>query len=81
MKASSEEERVVSQEQSPQTDRSVSLPRQLFGLKLQGVLKFISSLLLPLALGVFTAVITLEQQKAAKQQRDEDRHASKLQRE
>lgn len=37
-----------------------------------------SSLLLPLALGVFTVVITFEQQKAAKQQRDGDRHASQL---
>ncbi|CAF5040448.1 unnamed protein product, partial [Rotaria sp. Silwood1] len=31
--------------------------------------------------GIFTVVITLEQQKAAKQQRDEDRYAAKLQRE
>ena len=69
---------MVSQEQSTQTDRSVSLPRQLFGLKLQGGLKFSSSLLLPLALGVFTVVISLEQQKSAEQQRDEDRYESKL---
>jgi uncharacterized protein YjbI with pentapeptide repeats len=70
---------MVSQEQSTQTDQSVSSPRQLFDLRPQGVLKFISSLLLPLALGVFTVVITFEQQKAAKQQRDEDRYASQLQ--
>ena len=72
---------MLPQEKSAQTDPSLSLPRQLFDVKLQGVLKFISSLLLPLALGVFTVVITFEQQKAAKQQRDEDRLASELQRE
>jgi len=76
-----QEERMVSQDKSTQTDQSVSLPRRLFGLKFRSVLKFISALLLPLALGVFTVVITFDQQKAAKQQRDEDRHASTLQRE
>ncbi|CAF1668372.1 unnamed protein product [Didymodactylos carnosus] len=38
----------------------------MFGIKLQDGLKFMSSLLLPLVLGVFTVVITFEQQKAAK---------------
>ena len=57
---------MVSQEQSTQTDRSLLIPRQLFGLKLKDGLKFISSLLLPLALGIFTVVITFHQQNAAK---------------
>ena len=70
---------MVAREESTQTDRPLSLTRQLCDLKLQDGLKFMSSLLLPLALGVFTVVITFEQQKAAKQQRDEDRHASQLQ--
>lgn len=45
------------------------------------VLKLMSSLLLPLALGIFTVVITFHQQSAAKQQRAEDREAARLQRE
>ncbi|CAF4130961.1 unnamed protein product, partial [Rotaria sp. Silwood2] len=75
---SHEEERMVSHEQSTQTDQ---FPCRLFGFKLRDSLKCISSLLLPLTLGVFTVVITFQQQKAAKQQRDEDRNASQLQRE
>jgi uncharacterized protein YjbI with pentapeptide repeats len=68
-------------EKSTQTDRVGSFSNQVVDLKRKGILNFISSLLLPLALGVFTIVITFEQQKAAKQQRDEDRYASELQRE
>ena len=71
---------MVSQEQSTQTDRSGSLSSQVFDLKRKGVLNFVSSLLLPLALGIFTIIITFDQQRAAKQQRDEDRYASELQR-
>ncbi|CAF4220130.1 unnamed protein product [Rotaria socialis] len=55
--------------------------RQVSGLNLSDGLKFISSLLLPLALGVFTVVITFEQQKTTRHQRDEDRLAFQLQRE
>lgn len=69
-----------SQERSTQTDQPGFVSRQLFDLRRKGILNFISSLLLPLALGVFTIIITFEQQKAAKQQRDEDRYASELQR-
>jgi hypothetical protein len=45
------------------------------------MLKFLSSLVLPLMLGIFTVVITFEQQKVARQQRLEDKHESRLQRE
>ncbi|CAF3646530.1 unnamed protein product [Rotaria socialis] len=72
---------MIPQEKSAQKDRLLFAPRQLFGLRLGDILKFISSLLLPLALGVFTVIITFQQQNAAKQQRDEDRKASQLQRE
>ena len=54
---------------------------KIFGLKINDCLQLVSSLLLPLALGVFTMVITFQQQKAAQQQRDEDRYAAHLQRE
>ena len=69
-----------SQERSTQTDQSFAT-HSLSSLKLKDALKFASSLLLPLALGVFTLIITLQQQSAAKQQRDDDRIASQLQRE
>jgi uncharacterized protein YjbI with pentapeptide repeats len=69
------------QEQSTQTDRYLPASRKVFGVNFQGFLKFVSSLLLPLALGVFTVVITYQQQDAAKQQRKEDQIASQLLRE
>ncbi|CAF3805872.1 unnamed protein product [Rotaria magnacalcarata] len=72
---------MIPQEKSTQKDRLLFAPRQLFGLRLGDILKFMSSLLLPLALGVFTVIITFQQQNAAKQQRDEDRKSSELQRE
>ncbi|CAF4046230.1 unnamed protein product [Rotaria magnacalcarata] len=39
-----------------------------------------SSLLLPLVLGVFTAIITIQQQNAAREQRNQDRNATEKQR-
>ncbi|CAF3348588.1 unnamed protein product [Rotaria socialis] len=45
------------------------------------ILKFISHLLLPIILGVFALVITLQLQQLLKQQREEDRKISALQRE
>ncbi|CAF2119766.1 unnamed protein product [Rotaria magnacalcarata] len=39
-----------------------------------------SSLLLPLVLGVFTAIITIQRQSAAREQRNQDRNASDKQR-
>ena len=45
------------------------------------MLKFLSALLLPLMLGVFTIVTTFEQQKIARQQRLEDKNEPRLQRE
>ncbi|CAF1549348.1 unnamed protein product [Rotaria magnacalcarata] len=71
---------MASPEQIIQMDGSGTETRAKKSVKFRGGLKFISSLLLPLALGVFTIVITFQQQSAAKQQRDDDREASKQQR-
>lgn len=51
------------------------------GLTAKEVLNFASSLLLPLMLGIFTVVITFQQQKAANEQRLEDRRLAQQQRE
>ncbi|CAF1112840.1 unnamed protein product [Rotaria magnacalcarata] len=71
---------MLSQERSTQTDQSL-VTRPLSSLKLKDGLKFASSLLLPLALGVFTVIITFEQHNSSKQQREVDRKGSELQRE
>ncbi|CAF2251861.1 unnamed protein product [Rotaria magnacalcarata] len=57
------------------------LSHQIFGFKCKDILKFISYLLLPIILGVFALVITLQQQQLLKQQHEEDREISALQRE
>ncbi len=44
------------------------------------MLKFVSSLILPLMLGVFTVVITFQQQKLAQNQRIEDMYLARQQR-
>ncbi|CAF2241105.1 unnamed protein product [Rotaria magnacalcarata] len=72
---------MTSKEQDARMDESVLVNRQRNRLKLKDVLQFLSSLLLPLALGVFTIVITFQQQEAAKQQREGDQRAAELQRE
>lgn len=55
--------------------------RSYFGVTGQTLLKFLSSLFLPLMLGIFTIVITFEQQKSTRQQRLEDKNVFRLQRE
>ncbi|CAF3358121.1 unnamed protein product [Rotaria socialis] len=70
-----------SKKKGARMNRSIRAFRRISGLRLTDLLKFISSLLLPLSFGVFTIIITFQQQSAAKQQRDEDRNASQLQRE
>ncbi|CAF1531745.1 unnamed protein product, partial [Rotaria sordida] len=50
-------------------------------LTLKDGLQFISSLLLPLMLGVFTVIITLEQQRISQEQRSQDLAELRLQRE
>jgi uncharacterized protein YjbI with pentapeptide repeats len=72
---------MVSQEKSTQTNPSLLVLTELFGFKLKYFLKFVSSLLVPLALGVCTVVITVNYQNAVKRQHEEDRNASQLQRE
>ncbi|CAF3357720.1 unnamed protein product [Rotaria socialis] len=71
---------MISQKKNVQTDGSILATRDKKRGKFRGSLKFVSSLLLPLALGVFTVVITFQQQSAAKQQRDDDREAAEQQR-
>lgn len=68
-------------EQATQTMPFRSPDRSYFGVTGHNLLKFLSSLILPLMLGIFTVVITFEQQKAARQQRLEDKNESRLQRE
>ncbi|CAF4444406.1 unnamed protein product [Rotaria sp. Silwood2] len=50
------------------------------GLATQRVFQFISSLIIPLVLGIFTVVITFHQQKMAREQRLEDLNESRHQR-
>ena len=68
-------------EKATQTTPFRSPNRSYFGVTGHNLLKFLSSLILPLMLGIFTVVITFEQQKAARQQRLEDKNESRLQRE
>ncbi|CAF3061609.1 unnamed protein product [Rotaria socialis] len=71
---------MVLREKITQTDQSLRIANQFYGLKLKYGLQFMSSLLLPLVLGVFTAIITIQQQSAAREQRNQDRNASEKQR-
>jgi uncharacterized protein YjbI with pentapeptide repeats len=61
------------QENSTQTKRRLTQARTFCGMTFLQASKSMSSLLLPLMLGIFTVVITINQQNAAKQQRAEDR--------
>lgn len=67
---------MVSQARSSQTDRPIPTSFRFRGLKLKDFLKFISSLLMPLVLGVFNAIVTLQQHQLSKQQRAEDQIAA-----
>ncbi|CAM4898268.1 unnamed protein product [Rotaria socialis] len=71
---------MTSQKQNVQTDGSIPATRDKNSVKFRGGLKFISSLLLPFALGIFTVGVTFQQQSAVKQQRDDDREAAEQQR-
>ncbi len=71
---------MVSQEQATQTEQIQNQYRQYFSLTSKNVLKFVSSLILPLMLGVFTVVITFHQQKVAREQRIEDIQLARQQR-
>jgi uncharacterized protein YjbI with pentapeptide repeats len=63
---------MVSKEQATQTEQLQNQYRKYFGLTGKNVLHFLSSLIVPLMLGVFTVVITFHQQKLAQEQRNED---------
>jgi uncharacterized protein YjbI with pentapeptide repeats len=69
---------MVFQEKATQTEQFKNQHRKYFGLTSKNVLQFASSLILPLMLGVFTVVITFEQQKVARQQRLEDKEESRM---
>lgn len=53
---------------------------RLFGLQTRDLLKCLSSIILPLLLGVFTIFITIQQQKIAREHRAEDRQEAFQQR-
>ncbi len=46
--------------------------KRYYGLTLKEIFQFISSLLLPMALGIFRVIITVHQQNVASDQRLED---------
>lgn len=71
---------MASHDQSTMTERSL-YSHGRFGLTIKDGLQFISALLLPLMLGVFTIVITIEQQRVSKEQREQDLAELRLQRE
>ena len=68
------------QDRTTQTNGQQRHYRTVCGLAVKAVLKLISSLILPLMLGVFTMVITFHQQNTAREQRLEDRNESRAQR-
>jgi hypothetical protein len=61
--------------------RSYRLNKRRQEITLKSIIQLVSSCLLPMMLGVFTGVITLQQQSASKQQRIEDRQVAREQRE
>ena len=63
------------------SESSEQRSRRLCGLNLVDSLRIISSLLLPLTLGIFTVVLTFHQQNVATKQRAEDRQLAREQRE
>jgi uncharacterized protein YjbI with pentapeptide repeats len=71
---------MVFQEKATQTEEFKKQYRKYCGLTSKNVLQFASSLILPLMLGIFTVVITFQQQTLARQQRLEDKVESRLQR-
>lgn len=75
-----EQDTVTFQQRGTQTDGPRILPFHLNGLRIKYILKFISSLILPLVLGAFTFAMTIEQQSSSRQQRNEDRNASQMHR-
>ena len=68
------------QDRTTQTDGQQRRHRSAYGLAVKHVLKLISSLILPLTLGIFTMVITFHQQNMAREQRLEDRNELREQR-
>ena len=73
--------KMLVREQATQTVTVRSPNRSYFGVDGQTLVKFLSSLMLPLMLGIFTIVVTFQQQSVARQQRLEDKNESRLQRE
>ena len=63
------------------TENSAQPIRHFCNMNLRDILSVISSLFLPMMLGIFTVVITLHQQNAMTAQRLEDRQLAREQRE
>ncbi|CAF1416458.1 unnamed protein product [Adineta ricciae] len=71
---------MISQENATQTEQTHSQNNKFCSLTIQNILQFISSLILPLMLGIFTVVITLHQQNISMKQRREDHEIARNQR-
>ena len=71
---------MTDQKSSETTEERRQKPRRCCGLSLKDGLNFLSSLILPSMLGVFTVIITFQQQKIAQQQRTEDLQVTRQQR-
>ena len=71
---------MVHHEKSTQTDNFIATSHQQHRVNFKSIIKFMSSLLLPLVLGIFTSVITIRQESMASKQREADRVSAELQR-
>jgi uncharacterized protein YjbI with pentapeptide repeats len=67
--------------ESTQTNSIDNRSEKICNLTLKNILRFASSLLLPLALGIFTVIITFHQEKIAAKQRADDKESAYLLRE
>ncbi|CAF4333333.1 unnamed protein product, partial [Rotaria sordida] len=71
---------MATQEQATQTNQHRRQYRRCQCLAAKDALQWISSLIIPLVLGIFTIVITFHQQKMIREQRLEDLNESRYQR-
>lgn len=70
----------MSQDQATQIERSQLRRRKICGLTMNDCTHLVSSLLLPLVLGISALVVSIQQQESAKKQREQDLVSSELQR-
>ena len=77
----SHSDRMLKQDQATMTENVGSSRGSFCNMNLRDILSLISSLFLPMMLGIFTVVITLHQQTVVTEQRLEDRQLAREQRE